>query len=195
VAGQVLDAKGSAVAGVRVELLVALPDGGFTTYTRHSAVSNRDGRFHIEAAPGGEIILGVNIDSAPSLSMPYPPTYFPGVQDVKRARRLPLRPHGKLQGLTIRLPQPMARREVTVTFTGKEKDQIRKVEASARNSERYAGGKAAGGDRVVLDLLEGIEYEIYGKAIVSAEGHFRRASSIVLPAGRGPAEVVLRLED
>lgn len=52
------------------------------------APTHVDGQFFFEKVPPGEYLLGVNLTRPPTAGNPFPPTYYPGTTDPRKAARI-----------------------------------------------------------------------------------------------------------
>ncbi len=195
--GRLVDSAGKPVAGVDVELVRAMEDGSMAGAEVARATTDGRGRFAMDPVAAGEFVMGVNLRSAPQVSKPYAPTYFPGVPDLARAHRFDMGPKQQVAGLTMRLPVRMTAREVTVRVFLADGKPVRKgARAEASHRGRWAEGqKAAGGNQVRLTLLEGLEYEIAADWFDtdSQPVYWMDSTPVRLAAGRGPVVVNVRL--
>jgi hypothetical protein len=104
--GTVLHADGSQAANLDIEIGERTADG--TVRRLLSASSDKTnvcGLFTIKNVPMGNIVLGINIGSAPTKNRPYPTTYAPGTSDQAKARIFTLKPGEKVIHADLRLPE------------------------------------------------------------------------------------------
>ena len=114
--GRLLDAQGQPVADHPVELL---PESKSSLdrelYTFPTAISAPDGSFEFEDLPAGRYYVGVSLKSPPYAWLPtailYPRIYHPGVVERSSAVIVDVT-YGSREGVDVRLPAPLAPREI-----------------------------------------------------------------------------------
>jgi len=74
--------------------------------------ANEKGLYELEEIPPGRYLLGINISSSPSNDQPYPPTFYPGVEERARATVIEIGLGQKLTDLDIHLPGEVAKHTV-----------------------------------------------------------------------------------
>lgn len=138
ITGRVLGADGAAVKGRQVELTVARVDDAGSTPARDRSTptfsSEKSGGFDIHGLPPGRYLVGVNVLSPPTVRNPYPPMWYPGTADLKRATVL------AVDGVTpitidVKLPSALA----TVQYSGRVVDAAGRPVTRARVVLRSVG--------------------------------------------------------
>jgi hypothetical protein len=81
VSGTLQDQMGLPAAGFRIELAGASDKAQMYRQTQ----TDSGGRFDLSDVTAGKYVLGVNLQQPPSVEVPYPRTYYPGVQDREQA--------------------------------------------------------------------------------------------------------------
>jgi protocatechuate 3,4-dioxygenase beta subunit len=200
--GAVLHHDGRPAAGVSVEYVHADRKLADLWYRDHKTETDEQGRFRFSGVPPGEFLVGVHIDSAPHAKEGIPPTYWPGVTEISKARVVRLAVNERREHLTIKLGTPAAPRRVKVRVQWPDGRPASSAKVSARvggQTAEFTETDAAG--MVELTLLEGVEYWLDARAWTS----FRNVNGNQIPAdwvdteegrlraGSGPATVVLVL--
>ncbi len=193
--GRLLDASGKPASGV--DVVQVLADGRMAGAESLHAETDREGRFVLAPVAAGDFVLGVSLRSAPQSRKPYAPVFYPGVRSFADAQRFRLAPHEQVSGLTMRLPPPIPRREVTVRVFWADG---RPVKQGARAGAMHRGRTAAFeqarfGNVVTLRLLEGLDYEIDADWFNGNAWrvYWMDSEPVRLTAGKGPADVSVRL--
>jgi hypothetical protein len=162
--GRVINPQGRPVASAEID---ATSTEDVPLYLRSFYEWTDDkGRFKI-GVPPGTYVLGLNLESPPSAAFPFPPTYYPGTSDVRRAEKLSVSDRQSLNGLVIRISGRLRQRKVPVKVTwpdGKPVGDANVWLAEISNPRAVVGGAvshtAADG---TFDLIgfEGIGYFIH----------------------------------
>jgi hypothetical protein len=111
--GAVKDESGRPLAGVELDL--ARMRGSEETFPSMPHVTSKaGGSFRYEDLPGGDYLIGVNLDSQPNVDTPYARTYAPGVSDRGQAQVFHLVPGQKLSNIRIQLAPRLRLRTIHV---------------------------------------------------------------------------------
>jgi hypothetical protein len=119
VSGKVFGSDGEPLQKVRVSAILAAPDA-YVDDDRASFASpisdytEEDGSYVMERLPPGRYLIGVNIDSTPSRSLPFSPTYYPGVSDKSSAATVVISGEEELEGYDLQLTPPLPERSLRV---------------------------------------------------------------------------------
>lgn len=163
ISGRVLDWRGRPLQGIPLDL------HQFNKHLKHRwvpgthAQTDRHGRFRIEPAPSGSLVVGVNLGGAATRHQPFDPTYAPGTHDLRHARVLQVAPGDQISNFTLRLPKPHPIAQLTVDVFWPDgspaKDRVR-ASAMWRGHPAGRGDAPANSNRVMLYLVPGRRYEI-----------------------------------
>jgi hypothetical protein len=162
--GRVLAPDGRPVADAEVNVIstekVPLYLRDFTEW------SDEKGQFKI-AVPPGTYVLGVNLETPPSPSVPFAATYYPGTADLNAAKKLSIADRQNIGGLTIRIPKKLPARKFPVKVTwpdGKAVEDANVWLAEIRNPTAVVGGSvshtAADGTFQLIGF-DGIDYFLH----------------------------------
>jgi len=111
--GTVVDLNGSPIGGVGLNL-VRMYGKEETFPSVHNETTTASGSFRYENVPGGDYIIGVNLEKQPNVDNPYSPTYAPGVPDHTQAQIFHLTPGQKLSRIRIQLTPRLRLRTIHV---------------------------------------------------------------------------------
>jgi hypothetical protein len=202
ISGVVRRSDGTPASGVRLDLVDA--DPSFAPPAANSAgkpvTTDRDGRFSFSGLPGGQFVLGVNIEHLADYPDPNPPSYYPGVTSRAEARPILLQPNEARTNLEFTLPPPRAFRTVRV--------RLRWPDGSAPEGGYVSAWRSGGicttvhdlkNGRFELKLLEGVSYWLeagtwkgerrFVRPPARAKGYWVYAENYKLAAGTGTIEV------
>ena len=106
ISGRVFDAQGKPsfqieVRAVKAEAAEADPESVFAAERIYVYV-DQDGRYNLQRLPPGRYILAVNADHR----LPYPVTFYPGVQDISQAAAITVEADQQLQDINFLLDRP-----------------------------------------------------------------------------------------
>ncbi len=164
-----------------------------------SGYARRDGVFTIEHVTPGEYYLGVNIVWPPSghgLSMPWQPTYYPGVQNKALARRIHIDSAQHLQGFEFHLPPRLQPRTITGTVTwpsGKSAMAFVELKDNAFESNADLANSGRDGEFIVTGVVDR-PYSISAVTGLGANGTPVHSAKVDLaPSDNGPIHLVLSI--
>jgi hypothetical protein len=162
--GTVTERDGTPVRGVSVEYLYKGRKVINPPFQDRATKTDEQGRFQFSKVPPGEFIVGVHIDTAPVADERIPPTYWPGVTDIKFAKVLRLGVNQKRNGLVIRLGPRARVRKITVRVEWPDGRSASgtSVRASVRGLMTESSTTDATG-RAEFSILVGIEYSFTGR--------------------------------
>jgi hypothetical protein len=139
--------------------------------------TDEKGRFKIEVPPG-TYLLGMNLETPPSPTVPFDATYYPGTADEKAAKRLTVADRQNVDGLTIHIPERLRAFKVPVKVTwpdGKPVEDANVWLAEVRNPTAVVGGAVShtvADGTFDLTGFDGIDYllhaDIYVKPLLQA---------------------------
>jgi hypothetical protein len=117
ISGRVVDAEGNPVRKAKVVLITPqqAPLVGSDREIANELVNDTDGSFEFYRVATGEYLLGINLSESPDNELPYPPTYFPGVQDPSQAASIALGIGDRWTDLVLRLPGKLRERVIRGT--------------------------------------------------------------------------------
>lgn len=202
IAGIVVEQDGTPAKNVAVEYLHRMRGITGPRFRDRSTKTDEGGRFRFSKVPPGEFLIGVHIDTAPKAEERIAPTYWPGVAGAEQAEVLRLGVNEKREGVIIRLGARAGVRKIRVRAQWPDGRPAAETDVSARVSDSTAAsGKTDGAGSVELTVLEGVEYEIGGRAWTSYRmvhgvrvgAEWVDAEARMLPASSAGAEVVLVL--
>lgn len=133
--------------------------------------ADEKGRFKLEVPPG-TYLLGINLETPPSPAVPFAATYYPGTADEKAAKKLSVSDRQNVNGLTIRIPEPLRARKVSVKVTwpdGKPVEDANVWLAEIRNPTAVVGGAVShtvADGTFDLTGFEGIDYFLHADIYV-----------------------------
>jgi len=111
--GTVTDKSGRPLAGIELDL--ARMRGSEETFpSMPHQRTKAGGIFRYEDLPGGDYLIGVNLDSQPNVDTPYARTYAPGVSDGAQAQVVHLAPGQKFSHIRLQLGSRLRLRTVHV---------------------------------------------------------------------------------
>lgn len=174
-AGRVVTSTGLPAANVRLDLGEVQSDGKVKRIPNTWANTAKDGSFLINNLPMGKIVLGANINGAPSKDERYDTVYAPGVQTLAKARIFTVKPTEKVTGVTLRLPPPLPFGYLYVDVQWSDGSP---ATGGARAKARWRESRAAfedapkSGNRVALPVALNRHYEISADWLSDAPGHF-----------------------
>jgi hypothetical protein len=93
---------------VRVELGELQSNGTVRIIPQTWSNTDRNGSFTISNVPLGRIVLGANLNGAPSAALPFDAAYVPGTQQLSAARVFTVPPGQHLTAISLQLPKPLA---------------------------------------------------------------------------------------
>lgn len=111
VAGRILDAEGKPAPYIRVELVPVDKERSY--HGGESEDSDANGYFSFTEVPAGSYTLSVNFNSNPEPARPFPTTFYAGVNDRAAGKVIEVIPGGRIEGLTWRLPPPLAPKAIS----------------------------------------------------------------------------------
>ena len=111
VAGRLLDAGGKPVPYVRLELVSVGTERSYLG--GESAESDASGHFSFTEIPAGAYTLSINFNSNPEPERPFPTTFYPGTNERSAGKILEIGPGGSVEGITWRLPPPLATKAIS----------------------------------------------------------------------------------
>ncbi len=202
ITGKIVDAKGKPVPDIHVQMAKMMPDGN-ATVLEGFVPAEKDGSFRFEGA-AGDFVVGINLDTPPNSDVPYPPTYAPGVSDLKQARIIHIAPKQQVTNVELRLSPPLPIRRVDVKVTLPDgRPAPRRTWVEAHTSEH--GGREIGevehNGVAHLKCLAGQSYQISARTtpawksdIPLRSQHIQVSSKVDLPAGVTPATIKLVLD-
>jgi hypothetical protein len=112
VSGALRDHQGLPAAGIRMEL-AKLRNGGQMDWPDDTQ-TDPEGRFHFSELTAGTYLLGINLREDPSVGVPYPRTYYPGVRDRQQATLVDVQEMSSLVMRPLSLPSRLVGRNITV---------------------------------------------------------------------------------
>lgn len=190
ISGRVLDSRGRYVSGICVEAIFF--DSRFRATRLPQATTSKDGRFTVKGLPAGEYLLGIHLDSLPSVVDRIPPTYWPTGNSAAQAKVLHLKPGDDVQAVTIRLGEPAPLRHLNVHIRTADGRPIKPtgLQVSAGGGLHPEELDIDGSDKVV-SVLAGVSYEFRAWFFESQRG---RPSVFLdgresVPPGRGDADL------
>jgi hypothetical protein len=182
--GRVVRANGSPVfrASVNVfpeDLAPGAPPGSFTT--SRSGGTDENGHFSIDAILPGRYVIAVNGKFGPSLSAPYPATYFPG-GGRQNAQVVEIGDGERKTGFTIPVnPLPETTISGVVVFDDDERPvaeaSVIAVPVEHRNGLVMASSKTEAGGTFELRVLQGISYVI--RTTIRSDAGLRQTETVV----------------
>ncbi len=153
--GKVFDAQGKPAPGVHVESAELTPGAKTHGPARTWTETSPDGTFLLEQLPLGPVVVGANLNGAPTQYKPYDPTYAPGPFNMK--------PGETRTGVVLKLPPPLPFGDLEVEVLWPDGTPARDTaRASADLGEAHAGfADADPGSHIVrLPLALGRKYNI-----------------------------------
>ena len=149
-------------------------------------------RFDLWPLPPGDYYVGVNINSSPSATWPFPPTYYPGVTDRGKASIVHLN-EGEVKELELLLPELATPRTVHFTAVGPDGKPLRKIYIQLEDLRHP--GDASSYVNVDLDtkgegtmtIYAGYSYHLHGSHWVKY-GEDWCTKPVAVPAGTDPVE-------
>src|SRR5262245_8449391 len=193
ISGQVIDQTGKVKRFPDMELNPADPK--MTQYNNHTAVVNGEGRYKFTFLPRGRYYLGFFY--GPSLELPYPEFYYPGVSERSRAEILELKDNQKLSGVNLRLPPPLFLRRiegVAVFPNGQPAAGIPIVLINSKHG--YQEGNSVLTDALGGFAIEAVEGQTYRLSALIRKGvPLVRSMPIEVKAGEGnnPVTLIVKL--
>lgn len=103
ITGKVVDEFGKPVGGANV--YIASADRVITRENSNAVVADEKGNFKFDFLPAGNYYLGFNLYSGPFMELPYPETFYPGVEEKKHAKVIVLGKNQKLDGFVLTHPK------------------------------------------------------------------------------------------
>jgi hypothetical protein len=113
ISGRILDSEGLAVSSQTVYLYPATPEQKFDAGGYQDTQTDKDGNYTFAELREGRYWLGLNLGHIPEVDSPYPKTFYPGTQDMKKAAAINLKQGQKLSKRDIQLPSKLIEREIT----------------------------------------------------------------------------------
>ena len=115
-AGSVVGADGTGVAGVHLELRSPIDPSVSYPVATH-AITDKAGRFEFRMLHAGDYVLGINVDGSPSARNPYATVYYPGVADSANATVLSVGEGAPELEAPFILPPALPTRTLSVSVT------------------------------------------------------------------------------
>ena len=112
VSGKLLKSNGKPLPHTEIELVPVSYDKQIDD-KRFWAMSNAAGNFSFSDVPGGKYTLSINFDEKPTDTSPYPTYFYPNNVNRAEAETIEVTPGRKINGLTFRVPPPLAQRKVS----------------------------------------------------------------------------------
>jgi hypothetical protein len=155
--------------------------------------TDEDGRFDLRPLPPGDYYVGVNINSSPKADSPFPPTYYPGVTEQKKATVIHLET-GQIKEVDLPLRQTATPRVVSFTAIGLDGKPMRKVYVQLEDLRHP--GDAASYVNVdldehgtgTLDVFAGYSYHLHASHWVGY-GVYWCAKPVPIRAGSAPVSI------
>lgn len=196
--GAVLDARSRPVEGVAVSIMLADTAGSSKPQSMWDH-TDENGRYGFEDVPAGRYLIGVNIAFAPDADAPYPPTYFPNVQDLSQATVIDLEEGQPLDNYNISLPAELLARTIRgrVLFeTGQPVINgiitLRDLEYPEEEVAGKAGTDAQG--RFVLAGFKNRRYKVYAYTAADGVNEQVGAEPVEIPAGTAPIAIQMTVK-
>jgi hypothetical protein len=103
--GVVRSMDGALQSGIPVQAFIKGPRGELNTFPVREQKSDENGAYVLSGIPPGEVVVGVNGEKYDD-RLPWAPTFYPGVGDRERAKRLTVGRGQRQTGIDIQLPAP-----------------------------------------------------------------------------------------
>jgi hypothetical protein len=155
--------------------------------------TDEDGRVDLWPLPPGDYYVGVNINSSPKLESPYPPTYYPGVTEMKAASVVHVY-EGEVKEINLPLPEVAQPRIVNFVATGLDGKPLKAVYVQLEDLRHrddafsYVNVDLDGSGAGTLTVYSGYSYHLHASHWVSA-GTDGCAKPVLLTAGSEPVKV------
>lgn len=112
ISGRVLKPDGTGLGRAEVQLIRFESADAPVARAAQNTWADKDGSYELEQLPPGRYLVGVNISETPDKDLPYPKTFYPGVQERGRATVIEIGLGEKLAGIDIQLPQRLPERSL-----------------------------------------------------------------------------------
>ncbi|HET6930841.1 MAG TPA: carboxypeptidase-like regulatory domain-containing protein [Candidatus Acidoferrum sp.] len=157
------------------------------------AFTDEKDRFDLWPLPPGDYYVGVNINNSPSAGQPFPPTYYPGVTDQKKASvvSIGLGEVKELELPVIEIAKPRQVHFIAIGLDGKPLKSIYVQLEDLRHpgdASSYVNVDLDRNGAGMLTIYAGYSYHLHGSHWVSYMNDWC-ARPVSIAAGTEPAEV------
>lgn len=164
-----------------------------------SAYAHENGVFEFKGVSEGRYYMALNVAGPPNTDSPYPPTYYPGVQDRARAEVIDVRPGVQRTNADIILPAQLVERDIEVQVLWSDGRPARGGYAYLRSPDHPHAIVGPNGvspldadAKVVLKGFQGYTYDVIGTVACLPGGpNGRDSKSLRVPDA--PQRPVLRV--
>lgn len=175
--GTVLDERGSPTEENVYLVSVSNPE------FQLSLISGKDGRFAFVGAPPGRYALATGLDSVPTVGLPHPQSFHPGVEEIERATAFVVTATGEPIEVVHRLPEPVPQVTLAGSAVWPDGTPAQGVEINVVEQTSYGRSTAdhqtgADGSFSFPALADG-EYTVYAEYRFGGDGLIRSASVVV----------------